>query len=86
MYNVQARCSTNSPQDIEIIPVVKIGKILGESSKTVTLPIKNIQSTASSIHRVAVDFIETNNADIPSLIFEVKTGPKPAESVDENSN
>lgn len=84
LYNVQARSSTNSPQDIEIVPVMKIGKILAESTITVALPVKSGGGVTESVHRIAVDFLEANNADIPSLVVELKTGFEVLETEDEN--
>lgn len=86
LYNVQARCSTNSPQDIDIIPIAKIGKIKAQSTKVVTLPIKTNTTIRDNTHRVAIDFIEANNADIPSLIFELKTSVTPFRFRVEKSN
>lgn len=80
LYNVQARCSTNSPQDIEVMPVVKIGKILAESTMSVALPIKSGDNLTDSMHRILVDFIEANNAEIPSLVIEIKTASEASET------
>ena len=74
IYNLQARVTkAGAMPGIKIYPVAKIGRILPGEKKFIALPITSQEDIDIGKHKIIVDFLEANNAIIPSLTFDLKS-------------
>lgn len=78
IYNLQARITkTGAMPGIKVYPVARVGRILPGERKFIALPITSQEDIDIGKHKIVVDFLEANNAIIPSMTYDLKSEKEP---------